>query len=151
MGRAGSLTETMAQGRSHEGNLDLCAAAMFFCCRCKACVSTFAKTGPCRGTHQETAMARLAPSLMDGRLTAVGLEPTPFRNGALSHRLRPLGQTVMEFARARAFRSLRGPVTRASVAGSVRRVQSAPPCCLPQHATRQPSPAHPWTPSLIAS
>ena len=28
-------------------------------------------------------------------VTAVGFEPTPFRNGALSHRLRPLGQTVM--------------------------------------------------------
>lgn len=28
-------------------------------------------------------------------MTAVGFEPTPFRNGALSHRLRPLGQTVM--------------------------------------------------------
>ena len=27
-------------------------------------------------------------------LTAVGFEPTPFRSGALSHRLRPLGQTV---------------------------------------------------------
>ena len=24
----------------------------------------------------------------------LGLEPTPFRNGALSHRLRPLGQSV---------------------------------------------------------
>ena len=28
-------------------------------------------------------------------LTAVGFEPAPFRNGALSHRLRPLGQTVL--------------------------------------------------------
>ena len=28
-------------------------------------------------------------------VTAVGFEPTPFRNGALSHRLRPLGQTVI--------------------------------------------------------
>ena len=25
----------------------------------------------------------------------MGFEPTPLRNGALSHRLRPLGQTVM--------------------------------------------------------
>ena len=25
----------------------------------------------------------------------MGFEPTPFRNGALSHRLRPLGQTVL--------------------------------------------------------
>ena len=30
------------------------------------------------------------------KLTPVGFEPTPLRNGALSHRLRPLGQTVME-------------------------------------------------------
>ena len=30
-----------------------------------------------------------------GQLTAVGFEPTPFRTGALSQRLRPLGQTVM--------------------------------------------------------
>ena len=29
------------------------------------------------------------------KVTAVGFEPTPLRNGALSHRLRPLGQTVM--------------------------------------------------------
>ena len=28
-------------------------------------------------------------------MTAVGFEPTPFRNGALSHHLRPLGQTVV--------------------------------------------------------
>ena len=28
-------------------------------------------------------------------MPAVGFEPTPFRNGALSHRLRPLGQTVL--------------------------------------------------------
>ena len=28
-------------------------------------------------------------------MTAVGFEPTPLRNGALSHRLRPLGQTVL--------------------------------------------------------
>ena len=36
------------------------------------------------------------PSLFQGlpmsrRMTAVGFEPTPLRNGALSHRLRPLG------------------------------------------------------------
>ena len=29
------------------------------------------------------------------RMTSVGFEPTPFRNGALSHRLRPLGQNVL--------------------------------------------------------
>ena len=28
-------------------------------------------------------------------MTAVGFEPTPFRNGALSRRLRPLSQTVL--------------------------------------------------------
>ena len=31
-------------------------------------------------------------------MTPVGFEPTPFRNGALSHRLRPLGQTVLAFS-----------------------------------------------------
>ena len=30
------------------------------------------------------------------QLAAVGFEPTPFRHGALSHRLRPLGQPVLE-------------------------------------------------------
>ena len=30
----------------------------------------------------------------EAALTAVGFEPTPLRNGALSHRLRPLGQAV---------------------------------------------------------
>ena len=29
------------------------------------------------------------------KMTAVGFEPTPLRNGALSHRLRPLSQTVL--------------------------------------------------------
>ena len=29
------------------------------------------------------------------KVTPVGFEPTPFRNGALSHRLRPLGQSVL--------------------------------------------------------
>ena len=29
------------------------------------------------------------------QMTAVGFEPMPFRNGALSHHLRPLGQTVL--------------------------------------------------------
>ena len=32
-------------------------------------------------------------------VTAVGFEPTPFRNGALSHRFRPLGQTVLAGAK----------------------------------------------------
>ena len=30
-----------------------------------------------------------------GNVTAVGFEPTPLRTGALSQRLRPLGQTVL--------------------------------------------------------
>ena len=30
-----------------------------------------------------------------GQLTPVGFEPTPLRTGALSQRLRPLGQSVM--------------------------------------------------------
>ena len=29
------------------------------------------------------------------KMTVVGFEPMPFQNGALSHRLRPLGQTVL--------------------------------------------------------
>ena len=29
------------------------------------------------------------------RMTSVGFEPTPFQNGALSHRLRLLGQNVL--------------------------------------------------------
>ena len=29
------------------------------------------------------------------KVTAVGFEPTPFRNGALGHRLRPLGQSAI--------------------------------------------------------
>ena len=30
-------------------------------------------------------------------MTPVGFEPTPLRNGALSHRLRPLGQSVLSY------------------------------------------------------
>ena len=33
-------------------------------------------------------------------MTAVGFEPTPLRTGALSQRLRPLGQTVLLFETA---------------------------------------------------
>ena len=40
-------------------------------------------------------------------LTAVGFEPTPLRNGALGHRLRPLGQIVMPEGVARRCVSLR--------------------------------------------
>ena len=35
------------------------------------------------------------------KVTAVGFEPTPFRTGALSQRLRPLGQTVLGMPCAR--------------------------------------------------
>ena len=35
------------------------------------------------------------PQWAQQRLTAVGIEPTPLRTGALSQRRRPLGQTVM--------------------------------------------------------
>ena len=31
-----------------------------------------------------------------GKVMPVGFEPTPFRNGAFSHRLRPLGQSVLD-------------------------------------------------------
>ena len=34
----------------------------------------------------------------DLKMTAVGFEPTPFRTGAWSQRLRPLGQTVSAMA-----------------------------------------------------
>ena len=39
--------------------------------------------------------ARFQLAFLNSAMTAVGFEPTPFRNGALSHRLRPLGQTVL--------------------------------------------------------
>ena len=39
-------------------------------------------------------------------MIAVGFEPTPLRTGALSQRLRPLGQTVLE-AVVREFKVLR--------------------------------------------
>ena len=42
-------------------------------------------------------------------VTAVGFEPTPFRNGALSHRLRPLGQTVMLCGKLHRILFPRGP------------------------------------------
>ena len=37
------------------------------------------------------------------KMTPVGFEPTPFRNGALSHRLRPLGQSVRGTAKCISF------------------------------------------------
>ena len=42
-----------------------------------------------------TSWRRIAPD----KMTPVGSEPTPFRNGALSHRLRLLGQSVPDKTR----------------------------------------------------
>ena len=42
-------------------------------------------------------------------MTAVGFEPTPLRNGALSHRLRPLGQTVLMASAPQAATDETGP------------------------------------------
>ena len=39
---------------------------------------------------------------VEEKVTAVGFEPTPFRTGALSQRLRPLGQTVSAYSCAAA-------------------------------------------------
>ena len=52
------------------------------------------------GSSPGTA-SRLQPAADTSRtrtrkVTPVGFEPTPFRNGALSHRLGPLGQSVLE-------------------------------------------------------
>ena len=44
-------------------------------------------------SHQRQRRPYRAPGR--NKVTAVGFEPTPLRNGALSHRLRPLGQTVL--------------------------------------------------------
>ena len=58
-------------------------------------------------------------------MTAVGFEPTPFRNGALSHRLRPLGQTVLLWGRQRS--KCRQRLLRANVEPSrLERARAAP-------------------------
>ena len=41
---------------------------------------------------------RAGPKRFAQKVTPVGFEPTPFRNGALSHRLRPLGQSVLPWS-----------------------------------------------------
>ena len=41
--------------------------------------------------------------LGNAAVTPVGFEPTPFRNGTLSHRLRPLGQTVLTACRSKGY------------------------------------------------
>ena len=50
----------------------------------------FSRTRP---PHSATTHAR--PTRV--KMTPVGFEPTPFRTGALSQRLRPLGQSVLRF------------------------------------------------------
>ena len=47
-------------------------------------------------SHSRLGSSRMEASMAAlDKLTAVGFEPTPFRTGALSQRLRPLGQTVL--------------------------------------------------------
>ena len=53
-----------------------------------------------RKAHIESHIQRQCDFVRKGRcdhdnVTAVGFEPTPLRTGALSQRLRPLGQTVL--------------------------------------------------------
>ena len=43
----------------------------------------------------QQVVARTPAQQRRNAMTAVGFEPTPFRTGALSQRLRPLGQTVL--------------------------------------------------------
>ena len=45
-------------------------------------------------SHSSVVTVSMQAQFARVKVTAVGFEPTPFRNGALSHRLRPLGQTV---------------------------------------------------------
>ena len=47
-------------------------------------------------SHMLTSKKTLSCNFV--KMTPVGFEPTPFRNGALSHRLRPLGQSVSDGA-----------------------------------------------------
>ena len=80
-------------------------------CRFESCQGHFLLNAPCAGTPVAChSMIAIAPfdqcarphhqqpcchSSCDAKgMTAVGFEPTPFRTGALSQRLRPLGQTV---------------------------------------------------------
>ena len=48
--------------------------------------------GACPWPHTGITVGSLPTQQLE--MTAVGFEPTPLRNGALSHRLRPLGHTV---------------------------------------------------------
>ena len=49
----------------------------------------------CSGVAQARGHEIPNLSTCHSKMTPVGFEPTPFRNGALSHRLRPLGQSVV--------------------------------------------------------
>ena len=47
-------------------------------------------------THVHTDTVASGATTLAAEMTAVGFEPTPLRTGALSQRLRPLGQTVLK-------------------------------------------------------
>ena len=49
--------------------------------------------------EQKTKIARGASCSTAMNMTPVGFEPTPLRTGALSQRLRPLGQSVLGILR----------------------------------------------------
>ena len=53
----------------------------------------------------KSAVAIPSSSAWTNKMTTVGIEPTPLRNGALSHHLRPLGHTVAQAACACCVRS----------------------------------------------
>ena len=55
-----------------------------------------ANEGHCAAVNTSTSRHTTASRIsLRGKVTPVGFEPTPLRNGALSHRLRPLGQSVL--------------------------------------------------------
>ena len=65
-------------------------------------------------------------------VTAVGFEPTPLRTGALSQRLRPLGQTVTAEARANSENSL-GTPRRAAPCTAVGHANTGDSCGVRTH------------------
>ena len=74
--------------------------------------------------HETQVVVQWAQALtrVAATVTAVGFEPTPFRTGALSQRLRPLGQTVSAYSCAAAAVGLgcSGVVLLCSVGGGLR-------------------------------
>ena len=56
---------------------------------------TFVEEGLELAKIADNVVVKLPTNSAGLKVTAVGLEPTPFRTGALSQRLRPLGQTVL--------------------------------------------------------